>query len=101
MGVETVFLQHDLMAVFKLSYIRGVLMLLLAQEDLDFFEVAPTTIKKTVTGSGRASKDQVKKMVMTLFSNCKIESYDEADAVAIAYASALLYKSSLMANKDI
>lgn len=49
-------------------------------------EFAPTSVKKAVTGNGRADKESVKKMVRILLniSEDKKMSHDESDALAIA-----------------
>lgn len=50
-------------------------------------EIAPTTIKKLVTGNGRADKDQIEFFVrdkIVLPDGFEFQSDDESDAVAIA-----------------
>lgn len=48
---------------------------------IEYEGIYPTTIKKYVTGSGRASKDQVKRAVRALGFNPA--THDEADALAL------------------
>lgn len=67
--------------------IYGVVEELFATYDL--VEIAPTTIKKLVTGSGRADKDVVEVCVREKVSfpeGFEFKSDDESDAVAIALA---------------
>ena len=47
-------------------------------------EYKPNTIKKSVTGVGKATKDQVGMMVKTLLPAVDLKTEDEADALAIA-----------------
>ena len=47
-------------------------------------EYAPTTIKQAITGTGRASKEQIAAMVKILLPGCNYSSDDESDALAIA-----------------
>ena len=44
---------------------------------------APTTIKKTITGSGKAKKEEVKDCVLLEYPNISIENDDESDALAV------------------
>ena len=50
--------------------------------------IAPTTVKLTVTGSGKGSKEEIQKFVDKKFCTT-YDSPDEADAIAIAYAGYL------------
>lgn len=86
-ALETVFLDKDLVATLSLSYARGIIMMLASQHNLNLTEVHASNVKKTVSGSGRASKDQVKYMIETLLKPARPETQDESDALAIAYTS--------------
>ncbi len=95
-AVETVFVARDPVAALKLGQARGIALLVPARAGLDVAEYAPNKIKKTVTGSGHASKQQVKMMVETLLPRCVTTSEHAADALAIAichahYRSAVPY----------
>ncbi|MFZ5800841.1 MAG: crossover junction endodeoxyribonuclease RuvC [Candidatus Omnitrophota bacterium] len=70
-----------------LGHVRGVICLLSAQENLEFFEYSPTRIRKSLIGRGNASKLQTKRMVERIFS-LKAESLplDTSDALAMALA---------------
>lgn len=89
-ALEKVFLQNDLNAVFKLSYVRGMIMTIIGKNNLTLVEVSPTDVKKNVAGNGRASKETIKDMIKHVVSipqNIKIHTFDEADAIAIAYSA--------------
>ena len=45
---------------------------------------APTSIKKKLTGNGKAKKKQVLDAVKELYKDIDIKNYDEADAIGIA-----------------
>jgi crossover junction endodeoxyribonuclease RuvC len=47
-------------------------------------EYAPTAVKKSVTGNGRASKEQVQFMVKRLLNLKEAPALDASDALAIA-----------------
>jgi len=58
-------------------------------------EVSPRTIKRAVTGSSTASKEQVKTAVSRIFTGCPARmSEHAADAVACAWAGALCLRNS-------
>lgn len=69
----------------SMAHARGVILLTLAKAGLPLVEVPPTTVKKAVTGNGRASKAQVQAAVMqTLGLRERPEPADVADAMALA-----------------
>lgn len=70
-------------AVIALHEVGAVVRFFLWQEELPYFDVSPTTIKKFVMGSGAASKDQ---MILGVFKKYDYTpaTNDEADAVGLA-----------------
>ena len=57
---------------------------------LEIIEYTPSTIKKTVTGNGHASKEEVKKAIEELFNiSIKDNHFDESDAIAVAFTGYL------------
>jgi crossover junction endodeoxyribonuclease RuvC len=68
-----------------MAHARGVLMLAAAQRQLPLISYAATRIKKTITGHGRASKEQMQHSIMTELGLPKLpEPHDVADALAAA-----------------
>ena len=64
-----------------------------AMRGLPVFEYAPLRIKQAVVGNGRASKEQVAKMVER-FLNVDFEAaYDESDASAVAMCHAFTWRA--------
>jgi crossover junction endodeoxyribonuclease RuvC len=92
-ALETVFLQSDLLAILKISYVRGIVMALAGARSIKLVEVAPTSVKKCLTGNGRSGKDHVREMLVHVLKlpkeRQKFSSFDESDALAIAYCSAI------------
>ncbi len=83
-ALETPFLGKNAQNFLKLGYLRGILYLLASQHSLVMHEFAPQQIKRSLTGSGGASKEQVARVVMTLFAGLKQpEKYDVTDAIAV------------------
>lgn len=86
-ALETSFLGKNAQTFLKLGYLRGILYLLAAQNNLPVYEFAPREVKSTVTGYGAASKDQVAAMIFRLFPRLAqlgpIERQDVTDAMAV------------------
>ena len=83
-AIESLFTARNAMSTIKLGHARGVALLVLKHAELPFGEYTPATIKKTVTGHGRAEKDVVREMVCRLLGLRGELSHDAADALAIA-----------------
>jgi crossover junction endodeoxyribonuclease RuvC len=83
--VETIFYARDASVTIKIGEARGIVLLSAAMHDLPIYEYTPAEIKKSVTGNGRADKEQVQKMVQHLLSLKEPpRPYDASDALAIA-----------------
>lgn len=87
-AVESVFFAKHPRAALQLGHVRGVLLLAAAQNDLEIFEYPPATVKKAVTGNGRASKEQVRQMVAMLLGSEIKGAADKSDALAVAICHA-------------
>src|SRR5207237_9357446 len=76
-----------------MGHARGVIFLAAAQHDLPVVSYSATRIKKTITGSGRASKDQVQRTIQRELGLAKVpEPPDVADALAAALCHYYLQK---------
>lgn len=68
-----------------MSHARGVIFLAAAQRNIPVTGYAAARIKKTLTGSGRAPKDQMQRAIQTeLKLEALPEPHDVADACAVA-----------------
>ena len=84
-SIEETFVNNNPLTSLKLGHARGVAMLAGAINDIKVFEYSANKIKKTVTGVGKANKDQIVMMVKILLPKKKeFDTEDEADALAIA-----------------
>lgn len=83
-SVESLFFHKDPQAAAKLGHARGVVLLCLARAHLPIAEYPPARVKSTITGSGRADKVQMVRMVTTLLSLPEAPREDAADALALA-----------------
>lgn len=84
--IERVFVNVNPKSTLSLGQARGVAIAALAQHALPIGEITPLRIKQTVVGSGRATKEQVQKMVQRHLSLSKAPGSDAADALACALA---------------
>jgi crossover junction endodeoxyribonuclease RuvC len=76
--------QHPRTAIL-MGHARGVIFLAAAQRDLPVVSYNATRIKKNITGSGRASKEQVQRTIQRELGLAKLpEPPDVADALAVA-----------------
>jgi crossover junction endodeoxyribonuclease RuvC len=84
-AVESPFHGVNARSALQLAHARGVILAALGGAGVPVFEYTPATIKKAVTGSGRAEKVQVQLMVGRLIPNTvPDERPDVADAIAAA-----------------
>ena len=68
-----------------MAHARGVIVLAAAQRSVPVFGYAASRIKKTLTGSGKAPKEQMQHAIQTeLGLDCLPEPHDVADACAVA-----------------
>jgi crossover junction endodeoxyribonuclease RuvC len=101
-AVEETFVNQNPASALKLGQARGVCLMSAARTGIDVGEYAPTVIKKSVVGTGRASKDQMGMMVKTLLPAIGKISEDEADALAVAICHGHHIQSRLIAhNKQV
>ena len=76
-------------ATLAVGQARGVILLAAAQARIDIVEYTPLQVKQTVTGNGRATKQQVAFMVKALLGlEAAPRPDDVSDALAIAICHA-------------
>ena len=88
-AVEGTFHGSHARAALQLAHSRGVLIATLAAAGVEVCEYTPATVKKSVTGNGRANKDQVRSMVYRLLRATDRQGpSDLSDALAVALCHA-------------
>jgi len=88
-AIERVFSQRNLRSVMSVAQISGVIVYLCKKKSIPVTFFTPTEVKAAVTGSGRASKEQVTTMVAKILKLKEIpKPADAADALAIAITAA-------------
>ena len=83
-AIEGAFYHKNAKTAMILGHARGVAIATCAEVGLAVYEYAPRKVKQAVVGYGGASKEQVRKMVMTILSLDKEPQEDAGDALAIA-----------------
>ncbi len=88
-AIEDIFYAYNPKTVLKLAQFRGAISLKILQEIGYFYEYTPLQVKKSVTGNGKATKEQVAFMVKRLLGITReIKPLDITDAMAIALTHA-------------
>jgi crossover junction endodeoxyribonuclease RuvC len=87
-AVEETFVNRNPASTLKLGQARGVVLLVPALASVPVFEYSANLIKKSLVGTGHATKDQVTMMVRTLLPGAGLEKADAADALAAAVCHA-------------
>nr|WP_283092878.1 crossover junction endodeoxyribonuclease RuvC [Acetobacter thailandicus] len=87
-AVEETYVNRNGSSTLKLGYARGVALLVPAMAGLHVAEYGALSVKKSVVGTGSASKDQVEMMIGRLLPGVKMVRADAADALAVAICHA-------------
>lgn len=84
-AIERVFSQHNLRTVMGTAQAAGIALLLAARNQISVVMYTPSEVKAAVTGSGRANKSQIGKMVVGILKLDEApKPADSADALALA-----------------
>lgn len=87
--IEDVFHARNARSALVLGEARGVALLAAAQSGARIRSFPPSVIKQAVTGTGRAEKDQVGRMVAVLLGIAVTGRFDASDALAAAICGLL------------
>lgn len=84
-AVERVFAQHNVRTVTGTSQVAGLAMVAATRAGIPVALHTPSEVKAAVTGSGRAGKEQVQRMVASILRLQSVpQPADAADALALA-----------------
>ena len=86
--MEEAFFGVNVQSTLALGEARGVALFVASECGLLVSGYPPATVKKTVVGHGRATKDQIGYLVRALLSLRRTPAPDAADALAIAICHA-------------
>ncbi len=87
-AVEETYVNRNGSATLKLGYARGVCLLAPALVGIRVAEYGAMEVKRSVVGTGAASKEQVAMMVRRLLPGATLRRADAADALAVAITHA-------------
>ncbi len=83
-AIENVFVAKNVRSSLILGHVRGVAMLAATTSGVKIEEYTPTQVKSAITGSGRASKEQIQSMVRAILRLPERACEDASDALAVA-----------------
>ena len=100
-AIEAPFFGKNVQSMLKLGRAQGVAMAAALQFDLPVSEYAPKKVKQSVTGNGNATKEQVSRMLQTIFQiEDKPKQHDATDALAVAFCHHLQSGKNWMPPKS-
>jgi crossover junction endodeoxyribonuclease RuvC len=83
-SIEQAIYAQNVRTALALGQARGVILFASMSDGREIFEYSPREVKRAVTGSGNASKQQVQRMIERLLGAGRELGSDEADAAALA-----------------
>lgn len=93
LAVEELFFSTNVKTAMTVGQARGVILLAASVCRVPVISYSPPTVKRAITGDGKADKKQVERMVMlTLHLKETPKPDDTADALAIAMTHAYSYR---------
>jgi crossover junction endodeoxyribonuclease RuvC len=85
LAIEAPFYGKDIQAMLKLGRGQGVIMAAALVHNIPIHEYAPLLVKQSITGMGRASKQQVAYFLQKVYHLEELpEQLDVSDAIAVA-----------------
>jgi len=92
-AVESIFFAANAKTALSVGQARGVILLSIVDENVPLISYTPLQVKLSISGYGKADKNQVQQMVKALLKLPQIPTPDDAaDALAIALTHAFNYK---------
>ncbi len=93
--VEKLFFMTNKRTAMDVSQARGVILSMLSAHGIEVMEATPLQLKTTITGDGRADKQQMQTMVKRILKLKEVPTpADAADGLALALYGAFTMKSS-------
>ena len=88
-SIEQLFFFKNQKTIIPVAQARGVILVTLEENSIPMYEYTPLVVKQTITGHGRADKNEVKMMVknyIEIDKNIKLDDTIDAIAIAICHA---------------
>jgi crossover junction endodeoxyribonuclease RuvC len=83
-AIEDVFLHQNPRSALALAQARGMCLAVVGLAGLKVASYPPAVVKKAITGSGAANKEQIARMVQVLIGLRSLPRPDATDALAVA-----------------
>ncbi len=100
--IEALFRGINPKSLIVLAQARGALLVTLAASGLEIHEYSPAEVKTAVTGSGRADKKQVERMVRLILDlGAQRLTPDASDALAVAICFAQRLRLDRLATEKV
>lgn len=99
--IEKIFLGKNADSAFKLGHARGVIMYEAGMGNAHVAEYATRSVKKGVTGSGAATKEEVQTVLKVMLRLQTIARLDASDALAMACYHAFEMKKKILISKAV
>lgn len=91
-ALEKIFLGKNVDSAFKLGHLRGICLAVATAYKANIHEYAARLVKKGVTGSGAAEKEQVRMVLKAILGIKTNPALDASDAIALAYFHAITFQ---------
>lgn len=89
MAIEKIFFAKNQKTALQIAEVRGILLYLAASSKIPAYEHTPLEVKMALCGYGKATKEQVQKMLKTILKAPSLPKSDDAtDALAIGLTCA-------------
>jgi crossover junction endodeoxyribonuclease RuvC len=89
-AIEKIYFSRNTKTAMDVAKCIGVISLTIKMANIEIQEYNPTQIKHTITGYGKADKNQIQKMITKIYNINTIPKPDDAaDAIAIATCHSL------------
>ncbi len=95
-SIEKLFYFRNKTTIIPVAQARGVIVLTLEDNNIPMYEYTPNAVKCAVTGSGKASKGEVKVMLSNFIEidkNIKLDDTIDSIAIAICHANNILFSA--------
>lgn len=95
LAVESIYFFKNLKTAMPVSQAKGIILFTAAKRKIPVYEFTPLEIKMTISGYGRATKEQIQRMIKLLLDLKEIPRPDDAaDALGAAICCSLLQRKT-------
>lgn len=99
-AIEKLFFSKNTKTALDVAKTIGVILLTIKLSKLSYHEYTPIQVKHAITGYGRATKDQMQKLITKIFNIKNAFDKDDAyDALSIAACHSFNHKAEYQARK--